>query len=865
MWDSDITEAELEQTWAAFLKEWPLERVRRMTLPEYTAAGQDSSFSYWMDQRLDDLGSIWGGSAFKFGIYSRADKTPQEGKTGRSYSADYGWLTKYGATPEEAFEKVRSLVVEVAEAAARADYGAIDAIDLGPAYKWKIAFHYQSRESPGVIAVFKEERLEKWVAARMQNVPAETSRLYREILNRADGKSLFEVSRAVWNENAPPERDRWQELATWAAKFYQQEDFDAEERDYKLEIARNLQRAREEFERDGEWVDALKRAFGRPNNLTTWQLNDSFLKWCKESPEASSGALRCIWDGAQPAEERFKGFFTILPKEAFSTPGARICLASFLHMALDATGFPIYRATPFKTAYGLTGFSHPTKGASEWEVYEHALRFLDRFLEEAAKAELDLRDRLDAQGLLWSITRVGKWEPDFLSPKERVALYEFLGLPPAVTRYWKIAPGENAWQWEECLAGGFIALAWDELGDLSDLSEEEFKTHLEELRTAHPDWGAQGPEQAWQFSRIRSGDRIMANQGTTKVLGIGTVTGPYFFKDGARHGHRLPVQWDDTAPRAVEQGGWRKTLIELTAEQFEAIVKAGTGGIGPIVRPVVPLAECAERTGIPEATLARWLRALERKGQAIFFGPPGTGKTFVAEHLADHLVSQGKGFKQVLQLHPAYAYEDFIQGIRPRLAPGGGLTYEIEDGSFVRFCERASKLGPRDLCVLILDEINRANLARVFGELMYLLEYRDREVPLAAGRQLKVPGNVRILGTMNTADRSIALVDHALRRRFAFLELRPDFELLRTKLDGQRHAVDVDELVRLIQQVNQTIGDPNYEVGISFFLKDRLAEHLEDIWRMEILPYLEEYFFDNQTKAAAFAWEKVGDRLLRRE
>ncbi len=867
MWDPSSRSAELEQLWSEFLTEWPLERLRRMTLPEYTTAGDRSCFVMWIESRLDQVGSIWGGSAFKFGIYSRVDRAPHASVGGRMYGTEYAWMKRYGATPEEAFEKVRSLVVAVAEAAANAEYEAIDAIDLGHVYKWKIAFHYQDRTRPGVVALFVKSHLRSWVAARMENPPTKTSQLYREILARSEGRSLLEMTGKVWRETIGRHTDRWQELIRWAALYYRQESFDADERDYKLEIARNLQRAREELTQGGEWFDAVKRAFGRPNNLTPWRVNDSFFRWCAASPEAASDALACIWDDTRPVDERFRGFFERLPKESIGTPGARICLASFLHMALDATGFPIYRATAFETAYRLTRFPPPAKGASEWEVYEHALKFLDRFLEEAARGELELRDRLDAQGLLWSITRFEKWEPGFLSPEEQAALRAFLGLPPVAIRYWKIAPGEDAWQWAECRDGGFIALGWDELGDLSELSEEELQGQLEELRPAHPDWGAQGPEQAWQLSRIRTGDRIVANQGTTKVLGIGTVTGSYYFESGTRQSHRLPVRWDDTTPRTVEQGGWRRTLIELTAEQFEAIMKppadAGTGM--PAAPRRVSLAECAARTGIAEATLSRWLRALERKGQAIFYGPPGTGKTFVAEHLADHLVSRGNGFKEVLQLHPAYAYEDFIQGIRPRLAEGGGLTYEIEAGSFLRFCRRAAELGSDDLCVLILDEINRANLARVFGELMYLLEYRDRKMPLAAGGWLQVPGNVRILGTMNTADRSIALVDHALRRRFAFLELRPDFELLRRKLAGQQDSVDVDALIRLLKQVNQTIGDSHYEVGISFFLRERLDTHLEEIWRMEILPYLDEYFFDNPSRVEPFAWERIAGRLLRGE
>ena len=139
---------QLQETWDAFLQEWPIERLRRMTLQEYSAAGEGNSFTAWIESRLDQMGSIWGGSSFKFGIYSRKDKTPKAGSRGASYTQDYAWYTKYGASPEEAFAKVRSLVVQVAEAAARGDYTAINADRLGEAYKWKIAFHYQDRKNP---------------------------------------------------------------------------------------------------------------------------------------------------------------------------------------------------------------------------------------------------------------------------------------------------------------------------------------------------------------------------------------------------------------------------------------------------------------------------------------------------------------------------------------------------------------------------------------------------------------------------------------------------------------------------------------------------------------------------------------------
>ncbi len=303
-------------------------------------------------------------------------------------------------------------------------------------------------------------------------------------------------------------------------------------------------------------------------------------------------------------------------------------------------------------------------------------------------------------------------------------------------------------------------------------------------------------------------------------------------------------------------------LLSLASEDPLAEIAAFREGEEPTeatVQPELPLAKVADETGFERDTLKRWVRAIRRKGQAIFYGPPGTGKTFTAELLARHLIGGGTGFRDLVQFHPAYAYEDFIQGIRPRTS-GGRVTYELVPGRFMDFCRHAEKAGGDS--VLIIDEINRANLSRVFGELMYLLEYRDRQVPLAGGRTLSIPENVFLLGTMNTADRSIALVDHALRRRFAFLHLRPSYEALARYHEREKTGFDSSGLIEQLKRVNQQINDPHYEVGISFFLRKRIREQIEDVWRMEILPYLEEYFFDQQSKVEAFAWEKVKERIL---
>jgi MoxR-like ATPase len=276
--------------------------------------------------------------------------------------------------------------------------------------------------------------------------------------------------------------------------------------------------------------------------------------------------------------------------------------------------------------------------------------------------------------------------------------------------------------------------------------------------------------------------------------------------------------------------------------------------------PEYTLEQCSNETGLDESTLKRWKKAIERKGQAIIYGPPGTGKTFIAEHLAEHLIGGGYGFKETVQFHPAYSYEDFIQGIRPKNRDDGKLEYSLVPGRFLKFCQDAADR--QGICVLIIDEINRANLARVFGELMYLLEYRGKGIPLASdGNTFSIPENVRIIGTMNTADRSIALVDNALRRRFVFLRLQPEYGILRRYHEREQTEFPIEKLIQVLKELNEEIGDPHYEIGISYFIRTDLSAQIEDIWTMEIEPYLEEHFFNDADKIRNYRWANVKEKL----
>ena len=363
---------------------------------------------------------------------------------------------------------------------------------------------------------------------------------------------------------------------------------------------------------------------------------------------------------------------------------------------------------------------------------------------------------------------------------------------------------------------------------------------------------------------MAEGDKIIANRGTREILGVGTVTAAkYQYRpERSEYKHTINVDWEANTGRTLADPVklWATTTVaKIPSTQIDELLNPNSPG------PAQPV----DTTPTPEdeQRYAKWKKILDRKGQVIFYGPPGTGKTRAAKGFAAWLLQQSSpGVSNSAPLtevtfHASYAYEDFIEGFRPK-AGETELKLELRDGIMKRVAKDAIA-HPDRLYVLIIDEINRADVPRVFGELMTVVEKgrRGQSVTLpTSAESLSIPANVIILGTMNTADQSIRSLDAALRRRFGFIELMPEPDLLSdTVIDD----LPLDQfLIELNKKITKFAGRER-QIGHSYFLDDGAsidsAETFGEIIRTDIIPLLQEIAYDDYGQLREFLGSAIID------
>jgi 5-methylcytosine-specific restriction protein B len=366
------------------------------------------------------------------------------------------------------------------------------------------------------------------------------------------------------------------------------------------------------------------------------------------------------------------------------------------------------------------------------------------------------------------------------------------------------------------------------------------------------------------LSRMELGDLVLTTSGSRVRVGEISGGATYADSDQALSNLRRPATWApasaavDFADLPPELMGRLKAGSDVTdltdvIALVEGLWTGTTIGTEPAPTPdpaaVISLSKLSDEAAAELLVGREWLdefvELLSGQRQVILYGPPGTGKTYIAQKVAE-AIAPPENIKLV-QFHPAFSYEDFFEGYRPVQLDGGQVGFKLKAGPFRRIVEDALE-HPNQPYILIIDEINRANLAKVFGELYFLLEYRDSAIDLLYSeddaKQFQLPKNVFIVGTMNTADRSIALVDAAMRRRFAFLSLHPSDPHMRDVLPAwlQREEMSV-EPAELLAILNERIPDRELAIGPSYLMNPGTAtdEGIQRIWRTQILPLLGEY------------------------
>lgn len=515
-----------------------------------------------------------------------------------------------------------------------------------------------------------------------------------------------------------------------------------------------------------------------------------------------------------------------------------------------------------------------TRGKNNVNKFENEVAFARNYLVNAGYIDKSVYG-------IWTLTEAGK-SVDMTSEMASDIFKNVLSSSPSkqrkntaaladedvhTVRYWLYAPGEGSCMWDEFYTSGIMAIGWGEIGDLSTFdSKDAMKIKMREAIDESLSY-KNAAHATWQFANeMKIGDIVFVKKGMHQIIGRGVVMSDYEYDDTRDDEYKNIRQVDWT-----HKGEWphpgqavMKTLTDITSytdyvEKLNALFEdESEEDVEEVEKsyPIYTKNDFLSEVFMPEEEYDKLAGILRIKKNIILQGAPGVGKTFAAKRLAFSMMGV-KDVERVMmvQFHQSYSYEDFIMGFRP-----SSDGFELKRGAFYNFCKKAEIDGDNDY-FFIIDEINRGNLSKIFGELFMLIENDKRGVSLQllySDEKFSVPKNIYIIGMMNTADRSLAMLDYALRRRFAFFEIKPGFTTdgfreYRMSLENEKF----DKLIACVESLNNVISNDEslgdgFCIGHSYFCNlspDTIDDQvLSGIVEYELIPLLKEYWFDEPTK-----------------
>lgn len=664
-------------------------------------------------------------------------------------------------------------------------------------------------------------------------------------------------------------------FAEWGLKFNELIDPDDQENLFNRRTASLLGKARDQMQAGiAEWTSTFKQGLEASAKFLKPVFRGKVLNAVQTDPKATSQVLEIIWN--QPTADSFDEFHDDLGDLLGKVrPSETTSLAAMLCLAVDPEGNAPYEAKITERWYALSKFEDSAKPDAPSERYATFMRFLDALITEFWEQSGFQISRLEAQGLAWMVSNQeipNDWDDTTAQQLASWRAEEPIGQEH---RAWLMRPsGDSGARW---VAEGLVTHSGTHGSILAP--DADFNAVAAEVRAAHPqmeqvEMDALAHSTYLFHTKMKAGDYLgVAVDGR---LHLGRLEGSVQRVDGPPSQLQRDITWegshqlDTNTPEAVtsllaQQG----KIVEITdiidwiSEQLDDVsapnttVLDATDESRPVTLPEVTV-DLANKVYMDIEHLDEIVDLLRMRKQIIFYGPPGTGKTYLALTLAKHLVGvDHSSHAQLVQFHPSYSYEDFFEGYRPTVTEEDQATFKVTPGPLSRIASDARSDKSRPF-FLIIDEINRANLAKVFGELYFLLEYRDQSIRLQYRPEeiFTLPENLYIIGTMNTADRSIAMVDSAMRRRFAFVELHPSEPPVRDVLEKFVAHIPNDDRPRILAMLNQQIGeiDRDMQIGPSYLMRDEAGTRngLEQIWRYDVLPLLEEHYYGRMSRSEVF-------------